>query len=77
MAKGTKYDHWINEVVERSLKAAKNFDRLNQEQTDRITKAVYEAGFNHRMKLAEMAFCDEYPAHCIPEYKLLHGTSTW
>ncbi|MBE0477885.1 aldehyde dehydrogenase family protein [Candidatus Aerophobetes bacterium] len=44
-----------DEVMEKSVRAAAIFSQLDQEHTDRITRAVYEAGFNHRVKLAKMA----------------------
>ena len=45
----------IDEVMEKSVRAAAIFSQLDQEHTDRITRAVYEAGFNHRVSLAKMA----------------------
>ena len=48
----------VDEVMGKAKDAAESFRELNQEQTDRIVKAVYEAGFNNRVKLAKLA-CDE------------------
>ncbi len=45
----------VDEVMEKSVRAAAIFSQLDQEHTDRITRAVYEAGFNHRVSLAKMA----------------------
>lgn len=45
----------LDEVMEKSVQAAAIFSQLDQEHTDRIVRAVYEAGFNHRVKLAKMA----------------------
>jgi acetaldehyde dehydrogenase/alcohol dehydrogenase len=45
----------ISEVMEKAAQAAAVFSQLDQEQTDRIVKAVYEAGFNARVRLAKMA----------------------
>jgi acetaldehyde dehydrogenase/alcohol dehydrogenase len=44
-----------NEIVDRSLLAAAEFHQFNQEQTDRIVEAVFKAGFDNRIKLAQMA----------------------
>ncbi|MBU1909138.1 MAG: aldehyde dehydrogenase family protein, partial [Verrucomicrobia bacterium] len=43
------------EIVDRAVTAAAVFGQLDQEQTDRIVRAVYEAGFNQRVRLARMA----------------------
>ncbi|MBN1199157.1 MAG: aldehyde dehydrogenase family protein, partial [Bacteroidales bacterium] len=51
-------DPLIETTIQKALLAAHAFAKLDQEQTDRITRAVYEAGFNARWKLAEMA-CEE------------------
>jgi acetaldehyde dehydrogenase/alcohol dehydrogenase len=48
-------DILIEETMQRALNASAAFMNLDQEQTDRIVRAVYEAGFNNRYKLAEMA----------------------
>jgi acetaldehyde dehydrogenase/alcohol dehydrogenase len=48
----------VDEIMENAKNSADSFRKLNQEQTDRIVKAVYEAGFNNRVKLAKLA-CDE------------------
>ena len=45
----------VDEILERSLTAAAKFRQMNQEQTDRIVRAVYEAGFNQRIRLAKLA----------------------
>ena len=44
-----------NEILDRAQLAAAEFHQFNQEQTDLIVKAVFEAGFNNRVKLAKMA----------------------
>jgi acetaldehyde dehydrogenase/alcohol dehydrogenase len=36
--------------------AAKEFGQFNQEQVNRVVRASYIAGFNHRVKLAKMAY---------------------
>lgn len=48
-------DPLVDSYIQKALLAAHSFTKLDQVQTDRITKAVYEAGFNNRWKLAEMA----------------------
>jgi len=48
----------INEIMDKARRAAEKFYQFGQEQTDRIVKAVYEAGFNNRVRLAKMA-CEE------------------
>lgn len=45
----------VNDILNRALASAAIFSQLNQEQTDRIVRAVYEAGLNNRIKLAKMA----------------------
>lgn len=45
----------VEEVMEKSGMAAAVFGELDQEQTDRIVRAVYEAAFNNRIHLAKMA----------------------
>lgn len=45
-----------NEVLDKALLAAAEFQQFNQEETDRIVESVYKAGFNARVKLAKMAF---------------------
>ena len=49
------HDPLIEETIQKALIAAHAFTKLDQEQTDEITRAVYEAGFLNRWKLAEMA----------------------
>jgi acetaldehyde dehydrogenase/alcohol dehydrogenase len=45
----------VDEVLEKASQAAAIFSQLDQEHTDRIVRAVYQAGFNNRVKLARMA----------------------
>lgn len=45
----------VNDILNRALASAAIFSQLNQEQTDKIVNAVYEAGLNSRIKLAKMA----------------------
>ncbi|NQT89966.1 MAG: aldehyde dehydrogenase family protein [Candidatus Omnitrophica bacterium] len=45
----------VEELINKASCAAAIFTQLSQEQTDRIVKAVYEAAFKNRVKLAKMA----------------------
>jgi len=45
----------IDAILDRAIQAARAFRRLDQEQTDLIVKAAYEAGFNKRVHLAKLA----------------------
>ena len=51
-----QHDIFVEETIQKALNAAHSFGKLDQEQTDRIVHAIYETGFNHRRKLAEMAY---------------------
>jgi acetaldehyde dehydrogenase/alcohol dehydrogenase len=44
-----------DEILNKALFAAAEFQQFTQEETDNIVKAVYMAGFNARVKLAKMA----------------------
>lgn len=46
----------IEKVISNAREAAKAFRRYNQEQTDKITEAVFKAGFNNRIHLAKLTF---------------------
>jgi acetaldehyde dehydrogenase/alcohol dehydrogenase len=46
----------VNDVLQRALRAAAVFNQLDQEHTERIVRAVYEAGFNARVRLAKLAY---------------------
>ncbi|MFC1566596.1 aldehyde dehydrogenase family protein [bacterium] len=45
----------VNTIVSKAMQAAAVFSQLDQEHTDKIVRAVYEAAFNNRVKLAKMA----------------------
>ncbi|HPA17148.1 MAG TPA: aldehyde dehydrogenase family protein [Verrucomicrobiae bacterium] len=45
----------VGMVMERAASAAAIFSQLDQAQVDRIVRAVYEAGFRERIRLAKMA----------------------
>lgn len=44
------------EILERARRAGNEYKLFNQEQIDSIVRDVYEAGFNHRIHLAKMAY---------------------
>ncbi|UCF70807.1 MAG: aldehyde dehydrogenase family protein [candidate division WOR-3 bacterium] len=46
----------IDKVVANAVNAADAFRHYTQEQTDRIVKAVFEAGFNNRVRLAKLTY---------------------
>ena len=46
----------VEEVMGKATRAAAIFSQLDQEQTDQISRAVYQAGFNHRVRLAKLAY---------------------
>ena len=45
----------VNEIVQQAVLAGAEFTQLNQEQTDKIVKAVFEAAFSKRVTLAKLA----------------------
>ncbi|MFZ2959208.1 MAG: aldehyde dehydrogenase family protein [Candidatus Ozemobacteraceae bacterium] len=47
---------FVEQTMEKAKQAAAVFNQYSQEQVDRIVRAVYEAGFNNRIKLAKLAF---------------------
>jgi acetaldehyde dehydrogenase / alcohol dehydrogenase len=49
-------DHvYIDEVMNKARQAAEQFSKFDRQKTDSILKAVYEAAFNQRFRLAQMA----------------------
>ncbi len=48
----------IEGIMDRAQRAAEAFRRFSQEETDRIVKAAFEAGFQNRVRLAKLA-CQE------------------
>ncbi|MFH1593886.1 MAG: aldehyde dehydrogenase family protein [Candidatus Omnitrophota bacterium] len=46
---------YISTIMEKATCAAGVFTQFDQEHTDRIVRAVYEAGFNNRVRLAKLA----------------------
>ena len=49
-------DSLVEETMHKARTASHHFAKLDQEQTDRIVRAAYAAGFGQRKKLAEMAY---------------------
>jgi acetaldehyde dehydrogenase/alcohol dehydrogenase len=47
---------FVEQTMEKARHAAAVFNQYSQDQVDRIVRAVYEAGFNHRVRLAKMAY---------------------
>ena len=45
----------VDALMRKASAAAAVFGELDQEHTDRITRAVFEAGYNQRVRLAKMA----------------------
>ena len=50
-----KIEQMINNLVERAKKASQEYLKLNQEQVDKIVKAMSMAGLENHMELAKMA----------------------
>jgi len=46
----------IEKIIANATKAAEAFRHYGQEETDRIAKSVFEAGFNNRHHLAKLAW---------------------
>lgn len=46
----------IEKIIERARRAAEEFKKLNQVQTDGIVEAAYRAGFDNRVTLAKHAY---------------------
>lgn len=46
---------YADQVLNRAILAAAEFQQFNQEQADKIIKSVCEAGFNNRIRLAKLA----------------------
>jgi acetaldehyde dehydrogenase/alcohol dehydrogenase len=47
---------FVEQTMEKARHAAAVFNQYSQDQVDRIVRAVYEAGFNNRVRLAKMAY---------------------
>lgn len=48
----------VESIMKKAVEAAAKFRQFDQEQTDKVVRAVYEAGFNNRVHLAKLA-CKE------------------
>ena len=51
----TKVKAMIDDLVARAKVASKEYMNLNQEQVDKIVKAMSMAGLEHHMELAKLA----------------------
>lgn len=45
----------VDQIMSNAVSAASEFRKMGQADTDRIVRAAYEAGFNNRIRLAQMA----------------------
>lgn len=52
---GTDQNGTVQSIMERALSAAAVFSQYDQEATDRVVRAAYEAGFANRVRLAKLA----------------------
>jgi len=66
----------IDKIMNQATQAAHAFARLDQAATDRIVKAVYEAGFGARVELAEMA-CKETRLGVVADKVIKNAVATW
>jgi acetaldehyde dehydrogenase/alcohol dehydrogenase len=66
----------IEAVMNRAAAAACAFYELNQERTDAIVRAAYEAGFNSRVRLAKMA-CEETRLGVWRDKVIKNSIATW
>jgi acetaldehyde dehydrogenase/alcohol dehydrogenase len=46
----------VEEIIAKAVNASHAMGKLDQYQTDKIVRSIYETGFNHRWDLADMAF---------------------
>jgi hypothetical protein len=51
----TDVQEHVNEMMDKAVCAAAVFSQVDQETTNSITRAVFQAGFNKRLELAKMA----------------------
>jgi len=66
----------IDGIMKRAERAAQDFARLDQAATDRIVRAAYEAGFDARVKLAEMA-ATETRLGVVADKVIKNAVATW
>ena len=50
-----RVNQMVNDLVEKAKIASEEYMKLDQEQVDRIVKAMAMAGLEHHMELAKMA----------------------
>ena len=53
-----KINETINALIEKAKKASEEYLKLNQEQVNKIVKAMSMAGLEHHMELAKMAVAE-------------------
>ncbi len=63
-------------IMKRAERAARDFARLDQAATDRIVRAAYEAGFDARVRLAEMA-AEETRLGVVADKVIKNAVATW
>lgn len=66
----------IDKIMTRARQAARGFAALDQQATDAVVKAVYEAGFGARVELAEMA-CGETRLGVVADKVIKNAVATW
>jgi acetaldehyde dehydrogenase/alcohol dehydrogenase len=48
-------DKFCEEIIANAVNSSHAMGKLDQQQTDKIVRSIYETGFSHRLDLAEMA----------------------
>ncbi|MBU0740839.1 aldehyde dehydrogenase family protein [bacterium] len=66
----------IDKIMDQAVQAAREFSRLDQATTDRIVRAAYEAGFDARVDLAEMAVA-ETRLGVVADKVIKNAIATW
>ena len=66
----------IDKIMTQATQATSEFARIDQAATDRIVKAVYEAGFGARVELAETA-CQETRLGVVADKVIKNAVATW
>jgi len=66
----------IDKIMKQAVRAARDLAALDQQATDRIVRAAFEAGFDARVELAEMA-CQETRLGIVEDKVLKNAVATW
>ncbi len=66
----------IDKIMKQAVQAARDLAALDQQATDRIVRAAFEAGFDARVELAEMA-CQETRLGIVADKVLKNAVATW